>query len=247
VRVEFWWFNPSLGLSRSSANLVGVAYCDLGDRWTHFDRWTEVQQPYGRWISRGCHAIVTCPVTWVPVYQNYGHECLVVRAFDPLMDALSPDQFQASADRHVGQRNIAVVPAASPAAIDVPLDLGWHPRKGDAVVDCEFVAPEAMEWLRVHTQRRHPGLVRPAASVAAGFLPPTPIGSSRRSLGLEPGSQSELLKRSERFPRGCDSLELTLHASVRNLAPNEAQVVRVRQRIDGTLVGGYSVVLIGRR
>jgi hypothetical protein len=56
-----------------------------------------------------------------------------------------------------------------------------------------------------------------------------------------------LLKRSERFRRGCDPLELTLHASVRDLAPNEAQVVRVRQRIDGALVGGYSVVLIGRR
>ena len=247
VRVEFWWFNPSLGLSRSAANLVGAAYCDLGDRWTHFDRWTEVEQPYGRWISRGCHAIVRCPETWVPVYQNNGHECLVVRAFDPLLDALSPDQFRASADRHVAQRNIAVVPAASPAAIDLALDLGWHPTPGDAVVDLEFVPSEAMEWLRVYTQSRNPGLVRPAEPVTAGFLPPAPVGSSRRSLGLEPGSRSDLLKRSERFHRGCDPLELTFHASVRDLAPTEAQVVRVRQHIDGVLVGGYSVVLIGRR
>lgn len=246
VRVEFWWFNPSLGLSRSSANLVGVAYCDLGDRWTHFDQWTEVEQPYGRWLTRGCHAIVSCPTTWVPVYQNNGHECLVVRAFDPLMDALAPDQFQASADRHVAQRNIAVIPSASPATVDLVLDLGWHPTPGDAVVDLEVVAPDAMEWLKVHTQRRTSRLVKPADPVATGFLPPSPAGSGRRALGLAPGAGSEVLTRAERFRRGCDPLEMTLHASVRHLAPNEAHVVRVRQRIDGALVGGYSVVLIGR-
>ena len=32
ARVEFYWFNPSLGFSRSAANLVGVAHVDLDDR-----------------------------------------------------------------------------------------------------------------------------------------------------------------------------------------------------------------------
>jgi hypothetical protein len=246
VRVEFWWFNPSLGLSRSAANLVGATYCDLGDRWTHLDQWTEMQQPYGHWLSRGCHAIVRCPETWVPVYQNNGHECLVVRAFEPLLEALAPDQFQAWADRHVGQRNIAVVPASSPAALDLPLDLGWRPTPGEAEVDVQLVPPEAMEWLGVLTHRRAPGLVGPSGPVTAGLLPPTPVGSSRRVLGLEPGAGAAVLKNGERFHRGCDPLELTLHASVRHLEPNEAQVVRVRQRIDGEVVGGYSVVLIGQ-
>lgn len=247
VRVEFWWFNPSLGLSRSAANLLGAAYCDLGDRWTHLDEWTEIEQPYGRWLSRGCHAIVRCPETWVPVYQNNGHECLVVRAFEPLLDALAPDQFQASVDRHVGQRNIAVVPAASPAALDLSLDLGWQSKAGEAEVDVELAPPESMEWLRVLTHRRDAGLVRPAADVVAGLLPPTPAGSARRTFGIDPGDAAALLKRRERFHRGCDPLEVTLHASVAHLDDNEAQVVRVRQRIDGEIVGGYSVVLIGQR
>jgi hypothetical protein len=246
VRVEFWWFNPSLGLSRSSANLVGAAYCDLGDRWTHFDQWTEIEQPYGRWLSRGCHAIVRCPETWVPVYQNNGHECLVVRAFEPLLDAVSPDQFQASSDRHVGQRNIAVVPASSPAAVDLALDLGWQPRPGEAEVEVELAAPDSMEFLRVLTHKRDPGLVAPAADVVAGLLPPAPAGSAHRALGAHPGAAAALLKPRERFHRGCDPLELTLHASVAHLDSNEAQVVRVRQKVDGEVVGGYSVVLIGR-
>jgi hypothetical protein len=246
VRVEFWWFNPSLGLSRSSANLVGAAYCDLGDRWTHFDQWTEMEQPYGRWLSRGCHAIVPCPETWAPVYQNNGHECLVVRAFEPLLDALAPDQFQASADRHVGQRNIAVVPSSSAAALDLSLDLGWQSKPGEAEVDVELAPPESMEFLRVLTHSRNPGLVTPAVEVVAGLLPPAPAGSARRSFGVDPGEAAALLKRRERFHRGCDPLELTLHASVGHLEPGEAQVVRVRQWIDGEIVGGYSVVLIGQ-
>jgi hypothetical protein len=246
VRVEFYWFNPSLGFSRSAANLVGATYIDLADRFTHLDRWTEVEQPYGRWLTRGCHAVVPCPTTWVPSYVNNGHECLVVRAFEPLLDALSPDQFQAAADRHVGQRNIAVVPAASPAALDLALDLGWFPRPGDAEVDVELVPPNAMDWLRVLTHRRNPGLVAPAERVSAGLLPPAPLGSARRTLGLEPGCDAgALLTPSERFRRGCDPLELTFHASVRNLRGNEAQVLRVRQRIDGDVIGGYSVVLVG--
>ena len=64
--VEFYWFNPCLGFSRSAANLVGVAYVDLGNRFTHLDRWTEVHAPYGSWLTRGCHAIVVSTIRVVP-------------------------------------------------------------------------------------------------------------------------------------------------------------------------------------
>lgn len=246
ARVEFYWFNPSLGFSRSAANLVGVTYVDLANRFTHLDRWTEMQEPYGHWLSRGCHAVVKCPTTWVPTYENGGHECLVVRAFEPLLDALSPDQFSPAADRHVGQRNIAVVQAASPASLDLVLDLGWRDRPGDAEVDVEVAPPAAMEWLRIFTHRRDPGFVAPAEQVSVGLLPPAPAGAGRRALGLEPGAGADaLLTQRERFRRGCDPLELTLHASIANLERNEAQVVRVRQHVDGEVAGGYSVVLVG--
>jgi hypothetical protein len=246
ARVEFYWFNPSLGFSRSAANLVGVTYVDLANRFTHLDRWTEMQQPYGHWLSRGCHAIVRCPTTWVPTYENGGHECLVVRAFEPLLDGMSPEQFSPAVDRHVGQRNIAVVQASSPASLDLVLDLGWRDRPGDAEVDIEVAPPAAMEWLRILTRRRNPDLVAPAQDVAVGLLPPAPAGSARRALGLEPGVGAEaLLARHERFHRGCDALELTLHASIADLKRNEAQVVRIRQHVDGEIAGGYSVVLVG--
>ncbi|MCW3843373.1 hypothetical protein ONA70_25030 [Micromonospora yasonensis] len=58
VRVEFWWFDPSLGISRAAGHLIGAAYVDLDDRFTRYEEWVEVDGPNGRWISRGCHTIV---------------------------------------------------------------------------------------------------------------------------------------------------------------------------------------------
>jgi hypothetical protein len=146
----------------------------------------------------------------------------------------------------VGQRNIAIVQASSPASLDLVLDLGWPDRPGDAGVDVEVAPPAAMEWLRVLTNLRTPGFIAPAKEIAVDLLPPAPAGSARRALGLEPGEGAEaLLAQRERFQLGCDRLELTLHASVADLKRKEAQVVRVRQHVDGEIAGGYSVVLVG--
>jgi len=246
ARVEFYWFNPSLGIARSDANFIGAAWVDLGDRFTLFPDWRAVTSPTGSWLSRGCHAVVRCPVTWVPSYVNNGHECLVVRAFEPMMDAVPPDQFSASADRHIGQRNIAVVQAASPAAIDIGLDLGYAPNVGQADVDITVDDPSTMTWLSALTWNRDPGLRAPA-HVSAGLLPVTVAGARVPDLGKLPdAARVELLRLRERFPRGCDPLRIGLHVSSPNVGANEAQVVRVRQRLDGDLIGGYTVVLIGK-
>jgi hypothetical protein len=91
VKVEYYWFNPSLGINASHANLIGVARVDLGPR-----------------NSTGCHRLVKCPKAWVPVLENNGHECLVVRvsAIGDNISATHP--WDAWADRHVAQRNIHV-------------------------------------------------------------------------------------------------------------------------------------------
>jgi hypothetical protein len=47
VRVEFYWFNPSLGISRADANLVGATWVDLANRFTLYPKWVEVKEPYG--------------------------------------------------------------------------------------------------------------------------------------------------------------------------------------------------------
>ncbi len=45
------------------------------------------------------------------MFLNGGHECLLVRAWDYTSDALGNPPWDASLNRHIGQRNIHVVPA----------------------------------------------------------------------------------------------------------------------------------------
>jgi hypothetical protein len=245
VRVEFYWCNPSVGLDRYKAHLVGVAHVDLGNRFALSDRWTEVHGPQGAYVTRGCHVIVRCPTTWVPHYENNGHECLVVRVSDPLLDPVAPDQFSAHVSRLVAQRNIAVVQAASPAAIDLTLDLGQAAVPAEAELLVEVVPPVSMEWLKLYTGRADPRLAAGSARVVAGFLPPTAWGARAprvRDVSFE--HRPSLLHASEQFHRGCDRLQAAFHASVEGLQRGEANVVRVRQRVDGKVIGGYTVVLM---
>jgi len=199
-------------------------------------------------MSQGSHAIVRCPGTWFPLFENQGHECLVVRAFEPILDAVGHDQFAASADRHVAQRNIAVVQAASPAAIDLTLGLGYAAAPADAEVAVEVNTPASMDWLKLLTGKQDPGLQPPTGPVISGFLPPEAIGSRLPSItDLPLDCREPILRPRERFHRGCDPLQIPFHASVQDLKANQAQVLRIRQRVDGDVVGGYSVVLLGKR
>ena len=95
-------------------------------------------------------------------------------------------------------------------------------------------------------RERTTGLRRPAAPTRTGLLNPVPVGVVPPDIdALPPDERTKLLRQRERFHRGCDQLHIPLHAFIADIHADEAQVVRVRQRIDGELVGGYTVVLVG--
>ena len=126
------------------------------------------------------------------------------------------------------------------------LDLGWHPTTRRRRGRRRAGPPASMEWLRHPHAPPQPRL--PAARRAGGGRAAAAHAGRRGRRALGPRARragDRCSSTRERFRRGCDPLELTLHASVADLEPSEAQVLRVRQRIDGELVGGYSVVLIG--
>ena len=89
--VSFYWFNPSLAIDNSHAHLIGQTRVDLGPR-----------------NSPHCHQLVKCPKPWVPVMENGGHECLIVRIWG-FGDTVPDTQWSPWLDRHVAQRNVAVV------------------------------------------------------------------------------------------------------------------------------------------
>jgi len=247
VQVEFYAFNPTLGISSESGNLIGTAVSiDLGNRFVNYPKWTQVDGLGGSYLSKGCHAIVKCPVAWTPDFINNGHECLVVRVSDHCFDAVGKTQFSASADRHVAQRNIAVVRSASPAAIDLALDLGYLSQPAEAQIDVTVDAPTSMEWLKLYTGKADPGLKSPRGGVVSGLLPAGLAGGRVQRIGDLPFEDRHILLNSnERISRGCDPLTVGFHASTMDLGSKEAQVLRVRQRVNGEVIGGYSVVLIG--
>jgi len=91
VRVDFYWANPSLQVTRTNATLVGSAFVDVP--------------------AAGGPRTVLCLVPWVPVIVNDGHECLIAVAnhpADPLPSPL-PDAFDPPTYRQVAQRNLTVV------------------------------------------------------------------------------------------------------------------------------------------
>jgi hypothetical protein len=98
VRLEYYWFNPSVGIDGSHANLIGMTYCELA----------------GRGMT-GSHKLVKSPTAWVPVKENSGHECLVVRV-SGIGDPIGGNEWTPTRNRHVAQRNVSVV---DPPGVDV--------------------------------------------------------------------------------------------------------------------------------
>ncbi len=230
VVVEFYWVNPSLGISPGSVNLIAQTVMSLGAKGS------------GR-----AHAVVKCPEAWVPTFVNGGHECLLVRVWDNPSDLPGEPKVDASINRHVAQRNIHVNPpplhmllagagAGAPrAALAQPLMLRVGPLYGaPAKVAVERVSPSSVPWLQLHTGKRG---VFPAMAVPTGvptLSPPTTAGGG--------------------FPTGPSGAEQHVHGDDQNLAfsttdnapaPGEAHVYRVSATQGGAIFGGYTIVLLG--
>jgi len=229
ARVEFYWFNPSLGFNQASANLIGTTYVDLGNR-----------------SSGQAHRYVKCPESWTPTYVNGGHECLMVRIFEPLTDPLTPYQWDASNDRHVGQRNISVIDAQSPAKLQLTISLGCGAAPGPADLAVEEVNPRDVAWLSVMEGKRDHGYKRGDDVVeVAGMMYPTLLrdDDDKGSIeGVDLKSAARLLSRKIVFRRGCDELEALFFMHVDGLHPKECRVYRITQTAGGKLVGGYTVI-----
>jgi hypothetical protein len=90
VIVKFWWANPSLAITETTANLIGIGFANIPSGWS---------------------VVVECPVPWVPILENGGHECLLAEAYIPFFDPLSSPMNPVD-DRHVRQKNETVVQLA---------------------------------------------------------------------------------------------------------------------------------------
>ncbi len=231
VVVEFYWVNPSLGINASTVNLIAQTFTSLGAKG-----------------SGHSHAIVKCPVAWIPSYVNGGHECLLVRVWDNPSDLPGQPTFDAAWNRHIGQRNIHVnaptqgaplsaspAPKAGGPALEQPILIKVGPLFGaPATVTVQRAAPNAVPWLQLHTGKRG---VFPA--------PAPPTGTPALSPPAGPAGG---------FPTTGGAASHTVHGDDQHVAftttddapgPGEAHVYRISAAQDGTTFGGYTVVVLG--
>ena len=248
TRVRFFWADPSVGLGAADAHFIGE---------------TMVEVPRLRSV------LVQCPTPWVPAYLNNGHECLFADAgnqiFDPVTAPFAPRD-----DRHVGQRNIQVLPA-----VDQTMML-WLPG-GAGAFRAELRAMALRVQARDLEVRRSPveTLAQIADAVQMGFGTARHRGpriaakrvaadAAIRDLGLTGETRKvrderallagESVEDVDRFGERVLSLktEPGLHQQVKvgfqdlDLPRNEVMLIQFTWLAEGRLVGGYTVTLAAR-
>jgi hypothetical protein len=227
VRVEFYWCNPSLGINSVNAHFIGAAYVDLGNR-----------------VSTNASQIVKCPQTWIPSFENDGHECLVVRVFEPLLDPVSNSVWEVTKDRHTGQRNIAVVEAHSPAHLELKIGTGCAAKQGNTQISIEQVPVADVYWLSILKGKKDHGYKQAAnPKNVIGIMPPVAVSKQTISFkGVSPEAVKPLLRQSLEYERECYEKETFLYMHIEDLREGECDVFRVIQRQNGKIVGGYTVI-----
>ncbi len=208
VGVLFYWCDPSIGFNPAGAHLIGTAFTSLAARG-----------------NSGCHRVVKCPESWPATYVNGGHECLLVKVFD-VADPMTTPEWDASVNRHIGQRNIHVIPAGQ--GQDAPLQLSVGQLFGrPATVAVTRAEPTTMPWLQLHTGVRG---VYPPAAVPTGTIAVTRMdgGAGGGSLQVHAEDQPVMFTTTDAPP-----------------PPGSAHVYRVTATQDGQVFGGYTVVLGG--
>jgi hypothetical protein len=225
--VEFYWFNPSLGFDGASANLIGATWTDLGPRG-----------------SAGSHRLVRCPVSWRARFLNGGHECLMVRLSQAALDPLSAPAWDASRNRHIGQRNIHVMSAAE-AAAKPTLPIAVGPLFGGAAaVAVQRADTGAVPWLHLVTMDRARTLGTGLPTGDVGLTAPTPAGAPLPNLGVVPDPRAAGLIGDAHGVTG-DGQQVGFHATDGNPGAGQAHVYRVTGTQNGALFGGYTVIVLG--
>ena len=217
VRVDFYWANPALQVTRSNATFVGSAYAD---------------------IPAGGTQDVLCLVPWTPVIVNGGHECLLAvanHAGNPLPSPL-PDAFDPPIYPQVAQKNLTVLVASMHAAM-LTITVSGLERADKAVIVTTEVGGE-LDAITLARLGLH-GL-RPAkeSMVEVG------LDYEQRCVGDKDPIGKGMLEL--HVPRGT-SAAVFVTVRAKHLAKNEYQLVQVVERAKDKILGGLGLVMVSEK
>lgn len=217
VRVDFYWANPALQVTRSNASFVGSAYAD---------------------IPAGGTQDALCLVPWIPTIVNDGHECLVAvanHAGNPLPSPL-PDAFDPPTYPQVAQKNLTVLVARMHAAMLTITVSGLQRADKSVILTTELggeLDKSTLASLGLH------GL-RPAKK------PALEVGLDQETRCVGDKDQIGKGKIELRVPRGTSAaVHVTVRA--KNLAENEYQLVQIVERSKDMVLGGLGLVVVSEK
>lgn len=214
VRVDFYWANPALQVTRSNATLVGSAFAD---------------------VPAGGTQDALCLVPWIPVIVNDGHECLVAaanHAGNPLPSPL-PDAFDPPTYQQVAQKNLTVLVAGMHAAMLTITVSGLQRTDKTVILTTELGGELDASTLASLGLRGLRPAKKPAVEVGLDHEPrcvgdKDPTGNSKIEL---------------RVPRGT-SAAVYVTVRAKNLAENEYQLVQIVERSGDKVLGGQGLVVV---
>jgi hypothetical protein len=162
-----------------------------------------------------------------------------------MMDAVPLYQFNTTPDRPVAQRNIAVVYEA-PSAAELDVSRPWLPERAIGRRSRHAARPtevNAMAEGPGRTCQSGVGCLRLAKwSQAFGRQE---FRVRRFSLADLPYEARASLPHRRVVRARMLPLRMHFHASIADLGPGEAQVLRLRHRVNDEVIGGCTVVLLG--
>jgi len=212
--VRFYWGNPSAGISRTTATVIGEANVSL---------------------NAGETQDVLCLVPWMPVFVNNGHECVVAEAFHPIEDPLpvTPD-FNVPTDRHVAQRNLTVIMMMAMEkkffSFNFEVCNSWRTARSFQV-SARPGKVEELKPLLSHLGRNFPQLGKGAIEKIGFVDKPCPDENDRKQARPK-------VEELEVRPESCRGLSLVGELE------GEAALLHIVQSADGKEVGGLSVLVV---
>jgi len=212
--VRCYWANPSVGFDRNSANVVGSAFVSL---------------------NGGQSGDVLCLTPWVPVFVNDGHECILAEVYhDPLDPLPGVSAFNVPTDRHVAQRNLSVVQAATARYFIFAFEVHNQHRKARAfslkaalgdVAELRVLLPTLGRKIETLA---HGGRIKDLGFVAAHYPDPDLVSRAR------PNLTTPALRPYER----------TGYSLVGTLEGGAPALVHVTQEFEGRTIGGLGVLVL---
>lgn len=217
VRIDFYWANPALQVTRSNATLVGSAFAD---------------------VPPGGVQEALCLVPWVPVIVNGGHECLVAVAVHPAHPLPNPlaEAFDPPVYPQVAQKNLTVLNASALRAFMFSLTVSALPRVDkDITVTAELGDKLDEKTLLSLGLRGFKPARKAIAEVGLSNTPRTvcekdPIGERTLNMCIPKGTSA--------------GLHVAIRA--KGLAAREYQFIHIVERSGDQVLGGLGFVVVGQ-